>query len=112
LNGIDPGYYCSDGINTDDGNPNTGTCCPTNTVWDGIACTTTQGCDVVACPAASPISPPVPPNAYYSTVACVSTTAHAGNPGACCNVGTKYGVPNYYDYSNSTGGSNNNFQIY
>jgi hypothetical protein len=106
-------YYCSDGINTDDGNINTGTCCPANTVWTGANCLGTAQCNApAACPAASPVSPPTPPNAYYSTAVCVGPTAYAGNPGACCNVGTKYGTNNYYDYSTATGSTTNNFNIY
>lgn len=113
LSSVNSGYYCSDGINVDDGNAASGRCCAAGTVWTGASCISTAVCNAVAqCPSAAPISPPAPPNAYYSTTTCVSATANAGSPGACCNVGTKYGTSNYYDYSTSTGVTTNNFLVY
>jgi hypothetical protein len=98
-------HYCSQGYNNILP-PANAVCCPVSTYWDGFSCRTSQVCNTpVVCPAAAPVSPPTPPNSYYSTAICVGQTAYGGSPGACCNVGMKDGVPNFYDYADASGNS-------
>lgn len=116
--GTTAGYYCSDGFNVDDGNPNNGGCCPTNDYWDPEAgtCRATNQCSQ---PSQCSQATSYPSNlaSYQSNPACVGLTANDENagppvPGACCNVGIKYGQSNSYYYSDASGSTTNNFLIY
>lgn len=106
-------YYCSDGINVDDGDPDSGTCCPATTAWNpalGICevqneCTEPGLCSVAVVTALG--SSTAANFAYVSDASCINAI------GACCNVGPKYGFSPYYDYYDASGSAPPpNIQVY
>ncbi len=190
----DPFYHCPESLVANDGDENTGTCCPANQVFDGTTCrqprcgdplywdyssgTRGRGCSTLSSPAQpglycvntnaqnreqtlailddgfccptgtwwNPTSPladkcepsnecdnpafcsvarsfsflPPPLTPEYNTLSSVynaycagpSANQRAAGPGACCNVGMKNGIPNYYDWEDAAGNPSVCFGIY
>ena len=100
------GHYCSQGRNNVLAPQSY--CCPQGTFWNPgtNSCQGSAQCYAAPCP----YQPPNP--LYFTTPACVSTSANAGNPGACCSVGMKDSIIPAYDYSDANGVTVNNFVVY
>lgn len=107
--------------------PGDGFCCVAGDFWDPSSplankCRTSNPCsDPGICTQALPSFPsPAPVTPAYNTrggshnALCVGPTANQWTSGwgACCNVGTKFGQTNYFDYQDASGSAANNYVLY